>query len=377
MSAMATADAVSSQPGKVARRSLAARRSRSRSEASSSQRRSAAPKACRVAGRDEEAAVAERLGHPADVGGEHRHAAGQGLGDDHAVGLAVRGEDEQVCGGVGAVERGAGARPGEVHAVAQPGGQRAALDVVGERGGAVEAAHARAAPGQVRHGREAAEQHVVALAARHRRDAQQRGAVGAARREGGGVDAGLGHVHLRQPVQVLDPPPGPLARGDDGGGGLQHLALALVLERHVHEHDLPQPVRLGDEHVGRRRGDQPVEQHDRAVRQPLERAREIAHDLHLHRPAERGELVADPAVVGVAAARPRGVVDPLGDEDVDVGHSGRSYEAHATCDSRSVTKIPSTPDPRRRSASRSATSFASTSVVVFTPASEGSSSRLR
>jgi hypothetical protein len=44
----------------------------------------------------------------------------------------------------------------------------------------------------------------------------------------------------------------------------------------------------------------------------------------VHRPAERGELSADPAVVGVAAARARGVVDALGDDDVDVGHSGRS-----------------------------------------------------
>ena len=44
----------------------------------------------------------------------------------------------------------------------------------------------------------------------------------------------------------------------------------------------------------------------------------------VHRPAERGEPSADPAVVDVAAARPRGIVDALGDDDVDLRHSGRS-----------------------------------------------------
>ena len=44
----------------------------------------------------------------------------------------------------------------------------------------------------------------------------------------------------------------------------------------------------------------------------------------VHRPAERGEPAADLAVVRVAAARPRRVVDALGDDDVDLRHSGRS-----------------------------------------------------
>ena len=42
------------------------------------------------------------------------------------------------------------------------------------------------------------------------------------------------------------------------------------------------------------------------------------------RPPERGEPVADPAVIRVAAARPRRVVDVVRDDDVDLGHSARS-----------------------------------------------------
>ena len=56
-------------------------------------------------------------------------------------------------------------------------------------------------------------------------------------------------------------------------------------------------------------------------------AREVAvagHGVLLHGPAERGEPLADPAVVRVATARPRWVVDALGDDDVDVVHRDRS-----------------------------------------------------
>ena len=109
-----------------------------------------------------------------------------------------------------------------------------------------------------------------------------------------------------------------------------------VAQRHVHEHDLPQPARLRHERLGGGGGDQPVEQHHGAVGDPRDGAREggvprragprpgAGDRMLVHRPAERGELAADPAVVGVAAARPRGVVDALGDDDVDLRHSGRS-----------------------------------------------------
>ena len=197
---------------------------------------------------------------------------------------------------------------------------------VGERRVAVQAAHALAAPGQVRHRREPVEQHVVTLARRHRRDAEQRVAGRGPRREAGGVDAGLGHVHPvgRQPVQLLQPAPGPCAGHDDGRGRREDLALARVAERHVHEHDLPQPARVRNERLGGGGGDQPVEQHHGAVRDPLDRAREVADGVLVHSPAERGEPLADAAVVRVAAARPRRVVDALRDDDVDLGHSGRS-----------------------------------------------------
>ena len=182
-----------------------------------------------------------------------------------------------------------------------------------------------------------------------RRDAEQRVAGRAPRREAGGVDAGLGHVHPvgRQRVQLPQPAPSPCAGRDDGGGRREDLALArsdraglvvrrAVAERHVHEHNLPQPARLRHERFGGGGRDQPVEQHHGAIRNPPDGAREggvprlagprpgAGHGVLVHRPAERGEPSADPAVVRVATARPRRVVDALRDDDVDLGHSGRS-----------------------------------------------------
>jgi hypothetical protein len=109
-----------------------------------------------------------------------------------------------------------------------------------------------------------------------------------------------------------------------------------VAERHVHEHDLPQPARLRHERLGGGGRDQPVEQHHGAVRYPLHGAREggvprrsgprpgAGHSVLAHRPAERGEPSADVAVVRVATARPPRVVDAVRDDGVDLRHSGRS-----------------------------------------------------
>jgi hypothetical protein len=44
----------------------------------------------------------------------------------------------------------------------------------------------------------------------------------------------------------------------------------------------------------------------------------------LHRPTEGSEPIAQPAVVDVSAARPLGIIDPVGHDDVDVHHSDRS-----------------------------------------------------
>ena len=163
----------------------------------------------------------------------------------------------------------------------------------------------------------------------HRRDAEQRAAVHGPGREAGGVDAGLGHVHPvgRQRVQRLEPAPGPCAGRDHGGSRVKDRALAGVAERHVHEHHLPQAARLRNEHLGGGGRDQAVEQHHGAVGDPVDGTREVTvagHGVLVHRPAERGEPLADPAVVCVATARPRRVVDALGDDEVELGHSGRS-----------------------------------------------------
>ena len=109
-----------------------------------------------------------------------------------------------------------------------------------------------------------------------------------------------------------------------------------MAERHVNEHDLPQPARLRHERFGGGGRDQPVEQDHAAIRNPPDGAREggvpnlaapwpsTGHGMLVDRPAELGEPSADPAVVSVATARPRRVVDALRDHDVDLAHSARS-----------------------------------------------------
>ena len=80
----------------------------------------------------------------------------------------------------------------------------------------------------------------------------------------------------------------------------------------------------------------------------------------------------------------RRVGEAGGHDDVHRAHSVRSYVAQAMCDSRSVTAIPARPladSPKApawtRATRRSATTRASSSVVVFMLANSGSSSRLR
>ena len=79
------------------------------------------------------------------------------------------------------------------------------------------------------------------------------------------------------------------------------------------------------------RREQAVEQHDGAVRDPREHAGQglrrrgvrpgprAGHRVFAHQPAHRRELTADPAVVGVAAARRRRIVDPVRHHDVAPG----------------------------------------------------------
>jgi hypothetical protein len=109
-----------------------------------------------------------------------------------------------------------------------------------------------------------------------------------------------------------------------------------VAQRHVDEHHLAQPLRLRDELLGRRRRDQAVEQHHGSVRDPPQRLGEggvprgagpgprAGDAVLVDLPPERREPLADLTVVGVAAARARGIVDAREDDDVDLRHSGRS-----------------------------------------------------
>ena len=283
-------------------------------------------------------AVPERLGHPADLGGDDRQAAGQRLGDDHAVRLRARGEHEQVgarrscgrarrrCGGPrsapGRPARRRGRGDGDAPTNA---GSRSRLPTQTQRQSQVRVvASASSSTSWPLPGVTAATQSSAPPPA-------VPGASSAA------STPRLGDVHAlaRQRVQLEQAAAGPGARRDDGRGGREHRALALrrvvvalpAPERHVHEHDQPQPARLRHEHLGRgarrparraarrrRRGSA----RGRAPRAAPTRVGPRPRAGHRARapPAERGEPAADAAVVGVAAARPGRVVDALGDDDV-------------------------------------------------------------
>ena len=106
----------------------------------------------RVVGRDEQprpgavGAVTEGLRHPADLGRDDRQAAGERLGDDHAVRLRARREHQQVRRAVAAGEIGSGLRPREAHAAVQPAVEDPATQTLGERRVALQAADAQAVP---------------------------------------------------------------------------------------------------------------------------------------------------------------------------------------------------------------------------------------
>ena len=84
----------------------------------------------------------------------------------------------------------------------------------------------------------------------------------------GAIDTRLGDMDAvgRQRIEVEQRSPRPGARRDDGSGSREHLPLALAAQRHVDERDEPQASCLRDQHLGRRRRDEPVEQHERSVR---------------------------------------------------------------------------------------------------------------
>ena len=106
----------------------------------------------RIAGRDEQprphpvGAVTERLRHAADLGRDDRQAAGEGLGDDHAVRLRARRQHQRIRCAVAAGEIASAPRPRKAHAALQPAVAHAAAETLRKRRVALEAAHAQAVP---------------------------------------------------------------------------------------------------------------------------------------------------------------------------------------------------------------------------------------
>ena len=305
----------------------------------------------RVAGRDEQPRpgtvlpVPERLGHPADLGCEDRQAAGEGLGDDHAVRLGVRGEHEQIRGGVRAVEPGAGARSQEAHPVAQPARarRRRRRRTPGRGPGCPRTRSARTSCVAVASASSSTScplSRVTGATQSSASPAALPGARPAASTPGSATctrSAGSAYSSpSRRRVHALVVTTAAAAARTSRSRRGDLVIQRAVAQRHVHQDDLPQPARVRHERLGGGGRDQPVEQDHGAVRNPPDRACQggvprgagsrpgAGHRVLVHRPAERGEPSADPAVVGVAAARPRGVVDSLGHDDVDLRHSGRS-----------------------------------------------------
>ena len=337
-------------PRRDARRSRAARRSRPRSAASPSQSRSAAPSATGSPGGTSSpgpravVAVPDRLGHPADVGDEHRHAARQGLGDDHAVGLGVRREHEQVRAGVRAVEVVAPCGvPGSRTRSSRPLSRARRCTPSANAGSRSRLTRrrrgARTGPSPSR-ARRAARRGPCRVSPPRRTAARRPPSVPGPSR--GGVDAGLGdvhpvereHVELRPGDRRVHPLVVTTAAADrrtsrsreriasaSSHGGRARAACARAP---------PAAARLAWPHEHRRGAarDEAVDQHDRAVGDPASaRARAPCSAAPARGQAPRprvraptspaGEAAADPPVVGVAAARPPGVVDAVGHDDVD------------------------------------------------------------
>jgi hypothetical protein len=104
----------------------------------------------------------------------------------------------------------------------------------------------------------------------------------------------------------------------------------------VHEHDQVEAARLRHDHLGRRRSDEPIEEHEGVAWDPLDDRFECGKrsqvaagprtgdGVLVHGPVGRREAAGESAVVDVASARPGGVVDAVGHDEVHRRHSGRS-----------------------------------------------------
>ena len=371
-----------------------------------------------VTGRHQEAGPAaiarpaQSLRQPADRRRDDRQSARQSLGDHHAVRLGVRGEHQHVGRWR---TRGRGRR--------RSAGRK--TDPVGDAGllrprcrrPSTNAGSRSSVPTQThRHGRSAVAASAASntswplcavTAATHSSSPPR--SVPEARPAGS--TPGCGHVNLvrRQRVAQQQPVPGPRTRGDDGGDGGQNGTLAGLARRRPGDRAAPHRGTCGRERpaaAGRPRGPGCRAPWRRSGRRSARRRRprcrrsagqRAAPPRHRATASDPGAACLDHLPTDDRRVRRRSggrrccrrSVSPgrrgsAGTDEVHGTHSARSYEAQATCDSCSVTAIPArslAASPKApactRSARRSATTRASTSVVVVTPAKSGSSSRLR
>ena len=147
-----------------------------------------------------------------------------------------------------------------------------------------------------------------------------------------------------QRVVVEQPAPGPGAGRDHRDSGRQSLpfpALGMggdlvtrqpMPQGHVHQDDEAQPACLGHQDLRDMGGDEAVDHDDGAVGDLRQRAAQVrarrgfapgpraGHGPLAHRPSERAEPTTDSAVIGVAAAGPRRVIDAVRDDHVYGSH---------------------------------------------------------
>ena len=216
---------------------------------------------------------AERLRDTAHVGGDDRQPAGERLGDDHAVGLRPAGEHEHVRRRRSAARaRRRTSGPVEHEPVVEtglPGARRSLVDEVRRHRSA--SRRTCTATGGRRRCASAATSTVVALAGRDRADAEQGATVPRCRRPGrrrrprGGR---RGHAPGPGRTSPAARPCDHALGGDDRRGGAHSTRLrvqprrsASSAERHVHQHDDPQPAARRHHHrpgASRRPGRRPA-----------------------------------------------------------------------------------------------------------------------
>ncbi len=275
---------VADQPASDARRSRAARRSRRRSSASPSQARSAAPSATRVVGRHEQpgpvavGAVAEGLRHAPDLGRDDRQAAGERLGDHHAVRLGARraapaGPRRRSCASSSAPVRGPAKRTRSPSPPSRARRRRPSANA-GSRSRLPTHRQCHDRSAIVASASSSTSWPLPGITAATQSSAPRRPESRVPRSAASTPGSATCTRSPASEYRSSSAPPRPAAGRDDGRRRPRSTArsrvrapssAASMAQRHVHEHDQPQPARLRHEHLRGRRGDQPVEQHDGAV----------------------------------------------------------------------------------------------------------------